>query len=126
MSVYLRRHRLVVVMMSQRIGVHKFRLRLMKLGQVRLIRRGICEFGVPHLRLAGAEIISRPFLVLASPGRRSLEIVVAGILWSTSTTSRLLLLQVPGYLQGFSDTSFATPEAQRRHRGLLTTPRRAM
>jgi hypothetical protein len=40
-------------MMSQRIDVHKFRLRLMKLSRVRL-RRETCEFGVPHLRLAGA------------------------------------------------------------------------
>jgi hypothetical protein len=97
-------------MMSQRIGVHKFRLRLMKLSQVRF-QWGTCEFGVPHLHLAGAGIISWPFSVLASSGRRSFEIVVAGIFWSTSTTSQPLLLQVHGFFQDFPITSFATMEA---------------
>lgn len=106
LKVCLRRQRSVERMMSQRIDFPKFHLRLMKLSQIQL-RRGTCEFGVPHLRLAGAGIISWPFSVLASPGRRSLEIVVAGIFWSTSTTSRPLLIQVLGFFQDFSDTSFA-------------------
>ena len=103
--VFLRRWRSMVGMTSQHIGVLKFRLRPMKLIQVRL-RRGTCVSGVSHLRLAGARIISCPFF------------------WSTSKTSRLLLLQASGFFQAFFDTSFATPEAQRRHQALLTARRR--
>ena len=64
--------------MPQRIYVLKFHLRLMRLNQVRLCR-GTCEFGVLHLRLAGAGFISRPISVLDSLGRQCLEIVVADI-----------------------------------------------
>lgn len=82
-----------------------------KLSQVRL-HRGNCEFGVPHLGLSVNEIISRPFLVLASLERRSLEIMVVVIFWSMSTTSRPLLLQALGFFQAFSNMSFAMPEAR--------------
>jgi hypothetical protein len=85
--VCLWRQRLVERIVSQRNGVFKFCICPMKLGQVRLLR-GTCEFCVPYLHLSGADIISRPFSVLASLGRRSLKM-----------TSRSLLLQASGFLK---------------------------
>jgi hypothetical protein len=77
-------------MMSQRIGVLKFRLRQMKLSQVRL-RRGTCEFGVPRIRLAGELLrdsdLSRSWSPACSGLRRRL--------------SQLMLLQASGVFSSF-------------------------
>jgi hypothetical protein len=109
------------------------------------LQRGTCKLCVPHLCLAEAGI-SRSTLVLASPGLWFPKIMVANTsglswsrrfsnrcfykrlasLWSKSTIFQPLLLQAPGFFQPFSNMSFTTPNARRRHRALLMARRRVM
>jgi hypothetical protein len=80
------------------IGVLKFYLCLIKLSQVQLRQELVSLVSPISVR---PRIISRPLSVLAFLGRGSIEIVVADIFLSTSTTSQPQLIQVPGFFQDF-------------------------
>jgi hypothetical protein len=84
------------------------------------------NYYVTHLCLAKIEITYHSTLVLASPGRKSLKIVVAGVFSSTSTTYWPLLLQPPGIFHAFCGMSLATSEVQRWQRALLMVQHRGM